>query len=91
MLDRLFSSSRRPRYDLADIGDFRHSDDATALVAEEIAAHARAGYSTVLVQIDAPSLRGNPPIRPGIRACVARGEAAGVKFVWHDPDVRPAV
>jgi hypothetical protein len=79
MLDRFFSPSRRPRHDLAYIGDFRHSDDASALVAEEIAAHARAGYSTILVQIDSPALRGNPPIRPAIRACVKRGEAA----VWE--------
>ncbi len=75
MLDRFFSPSHRARYDVAYFGDFRHSDDATALVAEEIAAHARAGYSTVLVQIASPGLRGNPPIRPAIRACVARGEA----------------
>lgn len=76
MLDRLFPSSHRHRYDIAYIGDFRHCDDATSLVADEIAAQARAGYSTLLVQADGPGLPGNPPIRPAIRACVARGEAA---------------
>lgn len=76
MLDHLFLTSRRRRYDVAYIGDFRSSDDAVAEVAEEIATHAHAGYSTLLVQINAPDLRGNPPIRPAIRACVARGEAS---------------
>ena len=76
MLDRFSLSSRRPRYDVAYIGDFRHSDDAAALVAEEIATHARAGYSTILVQANQAALRGNPPIRPAIRTCVARGEAS---------------
>ncbi len=76
MLDRFSLSSRRPRYDVAYIGDFRYSDDAAALIAEEIAAHARTGYSTILVQTNAVALRGNPPIRPAIRACVARSEAS---------------
>lgn len=75
MLDRLFLSSPRRRYDVAYIGDFRHSDEAALLVADEIAAHARTGYSTLLVQTNAAFLPSNSPIRPAIRACVARGEA----------------
>lgn len=79
MFDRisLLSRTQRPkRYDIAYIGDFRYSDDAGALVADEIAAQARAGYSTLLVQTNTAGLRGNPPIRPAIRACVRRGEAS---------------
>ncbi len=91
MLDRFFLSSRRPRYDVAYIGDFRHSDDAAALVAEEIAAHARAGYSTILVQTQAAALRGNPPIRPAIRACVARGEASVCDSSMTDVQARIGV
>lgn len=75
MFDRLSLSSSRRRYDVAYIGDFRHSDEAARLVADEIAAHARAGYSTLLVQANTAFLPGNPAIRPAIRACVARGEA----------------
>jgi UDP:flavonoid glycosyltransferase YjiC (YdhE family) len=75
MLDRLFASAPRHRYDVAYIGDFRRGDEAIALVADEIAAHARAGYSTLLVQCNSAAQPGNPPIRPAVRACVARGEA----------------
>jgi Glycosyltransferase family 28 C-terminal domain len=91
MLDHLFMSSRRRRYDVAYMGDFRSSDDAAALVADEIKAHARAGYSTLLVQVNAPALRGNPPIRPAIRACVARGEASVCDPSSSDVQARMAV
>ncbi len=84
-------SSWRRRYDVAYIGDFRSTDDATAHVADEIAAHARAGYSTLLVQVNAPALRGNPPIRPAIRACTARGEASVCDPSSSDVQARLAI
>lgn len=63
---------RRPIFDIAYIGDFR--SPVAAVIAEEIAVHAQAGYRTLLISVPDPRLPRNSSVSPEIIACVEREE-----------------
>ena len=62
-------------YDIAYVGDFRASRGGVVVVAEEIAAHATAGYSTALVQVSDGKPGSDPAAHPAIRTCIKNGWA----------------
>ena len=64
---------RMPVFDIAYIGDFRSPE--TAVIAEEITVHSKAGYRTLLIFIPSPRHPQGLPFAPEISACVKRGQA----------------
>lgn len=62
-------------YDIVIVADIRFPSAMSIEIAEEIAAQARAGFRTGLVQIKAPALKHPHPIHSKIRACIDQGMA----------------
>jgi hypothetical protein len=78
------TTSRREPFDVAYIGDFRKSSATASLVADEIALHAKAGYSTLLLPLEGFDSLDREEVHPALDALVrtdqaslaGRGEAA---------------
>ena len=66
----------RESFDIAYVGDFRRSSGAAALTADEIAIHAKAGYSTLLVPLEAWEAPHREAVHPGLETLVRAGQAA---------------
>ncbi len=63
-------------FDVAYIGDFRQSSAAASLIADEIALHAKAGYSTVLLPLEGMESEDREAVHPALDALVRTGLAA---------------
>jgi hypothetical protein len=91
------SAAERQVFDVAYIGDFRRNSATASLIADEIALHARAGYSTLLLPLAGPVSDDGAVVHPALDAHVRTGGAAladneetrlKAKFaVIHDPTV----
>lgn len=68
-------------FDVAFVSDFRLPGGSTASIAEEIRAHAHAGYSTCLIHI--PAYERDRPIHAKIRACIDDGLATLIGVSDH--------
>jgi hypothetical protein len=62
-------------FDIAYLGDFRASSRAAAQIADEIAIHAAAGYSTVLLPLAGAEPRDGDAVHPALHAHVRAGRA----------------
>jgi len=63
------------RFDVAYIGDFSRTNWRTSGVADEIAIHDRAGYSTVLLHAADPEVKPQVAMHEPLEACVRRRQA----------------
>jgi UDP:flavonoid glycosyltransferase YjiC (YdhE family) len=67
---------RETPFDVAYIGNFRKSGAAASLIADEIALHAKAGYSTVLLPFEGPDAGDGEAVHPALDALVRTGQAS---------------
>ncbi len=63
-------------FDVAYIGDFRTGSTAASLIADEIALHAKAGYSTLLLPLERPEAEECEAVHPALDALVRTGQAS---------------
>jgi len=87
---RAMTTPGRETFDVAYLGDFRRSSRAAALTADEIALHAQAGYSTLLIPLDAWEAPRRETVHPGLEALVRTGQAALAADRGPSPDAPPA-
>lgn len=85
-----------PVHDVAILSDFRYPGGTSASIAAEVRAQARAGLSTVLVQVRSPHLKRDRPFHPlivellkdGSAHLAVEGEPARAKlFVLRQPRI----